>query len=81
MAHPSPAAIPGPPSAAGKRPTRGESAQNAAVPVADAAPPQPKAPARSEQERQQDRKPVHPEPLLERVEETEGGKAQEFRNG
>ena len=43
--------------------------------------PQPATPPRSELEQQQDQQPVQPEPLLERVEEREGGKERELRNG
>ena len=46
----------------------------------DASLPQPSAPERSEVDSQQDRQPVEPEPVLERVEE-EGGKERELRNG
>jgi hypothetical protein len=35
----------------------------------------------SEHDRQQDREPVQPEPLLEQIEEKEGGKHRELRNG
>jgi hypothetical protein len=63
-----------------RRPDSG-SERNVPVSPGEAAPAQPRVRAQSEQDRQQDRKPVHPEPLLERIEEKEGGKERELRNG
>ena len=59
----------------------GKNPRNSPVQHQDAPMPQPNAPAQSERQRRQDHQPVNPEPLLEHVEETEGDKLRELRNG
>jgi hypothetical protein len=58
----------------------GKNPRNSPVHHQDATTPQPNAPAQRER-RRQDQQPMHPEPLLEHVEEREGDKLQELRNG
>jgi hypothetical protein len=64
-----------------RQPPAGRNARNVPVSPADTTPPQPKLRGQSEHDRQQDREPVQPEALLEQIEEKEGGKHRELRNG
>jgi hypothetical protein len=58
----------------------GENPMNVPVHQLDQSPPQPGVPERTELDQQQDHAPLHPEPVLKRVEE-KGGKHRELRNG